>query len=562
MKKHISTITLLILIAVLALSDISNAETLSDQVCNRIGNIVKMAGASSEVARPYALQSVSPLLLQFYEGRGFQPVWSDDYGPSPDVEDFLESIRSALSEGLNPQDYQLNEIEGALSDLLASEIESGTCDPTKLAGLDLMVTQAFFLYASHLINGRVDHRNIYPDWVVNQESMDPKAILDEAIDSGDLRKTLGDLTPHFPKYIKLRENLIKYQDIAEKGGWPHVPGGPTLLKGSRGNRVALLRRRLIASGDLAPVEPENTVIFDRYVEMAVRKFQKRHGLKDDGRVGKSTLKEMNVPLEARIRQIALNMDRLRWLSRDMGLDYIFVNVADFSLEVVEDEQPVMSMRIIAGKNEQQSCILSAKMTYLELNPFWRVPDSIATKEILPQIKKNPSYAAQKNMKVFTDWSDNAKEVAPMRVNWSLIRASNLSYKFRQEPGPLNPLGRIKFMFPNECEVYFHDTPERHLFALSRRDFSHGCIRVEKPIELAIYLLRNKETWTRKKILAQIGKGKRQVVMLPEPVDVYIFYGTVWVDYEGMLQFRNDIYHADEIPYDLPLKRHGVAGESH
>jgi murein L,D-transpeptidase YcbB/YkuD len=253
------------------------------------------------------------------------------------------------------------------------------------------------------------------------------------------------------------------------------------------------------------------------------------------------------------------MDRLRWLSNDGGQNYIFVNVADFSLEVMEDEQPVMSMRIIAGKDEQRSCVLSAKMTYLELNPFWRVPDSIAAKEILPQVKKDPVYLAQKTIKVFKDWSDNAKEIDPVLINWSRIRASNLGYKFRQEPGPLNPLGRIKFIFPNECEIYLHDTPTRHLFGRTRRDFSHGCIRVEKPVELATYLLRKKESWIQKKILAEIKKGKRQVVMLPEPVKVHIFYGTVWVDREGVLQFRNDIYHADEISYDLPLKRGRVAG---
>ncbi len=550
--------TSLIIVAVAALSAISHAETLSDQVCDHIVNRVKVQDASSAFVSPES-PSISPLLLQFYEGREFRPIWNDDYGPLPDVEDFLEVIRTAYREGLNAQDYYLNEIEKALSDFYNSKPELGTQDAAKLADLDLMVTQAFFLYASHVLNGRIDHKNVYPEWVVSQKPVDPKAILSEAIDSGDLPKVLQDLAPYFPKYTKLRENLIRYHAILENGGWPYVPGGPTLLKGSRGKRVTLLKERLVASGDLASLEPEKQRIFDRHVEMAVRKFQKRHGLKDDGKVGRSTLKAMNVPLETRIRQIALNMDRLRWLSRDMGSDYIFVNVADFSLEVMEDEQPAISMRIIAGKDEQRSCILSAKMTYLELNPFWRVPDSIAAKEILPQVKKDSSYLAKKNMKVFKDWSDNAKEVDPMRINWSIVRANNLSYKFRQEPGPLNPLGTIKFMFPNECEIYLHDTTERHLFGMSRRDFSHGCIRVEKPIELATYLLRNKETWTQKKIVTEIRKGKRQVVMLPEPVDVYIFYGTAWVDRDGSLQFRDDIYHADEISYDFPLKRCAVAG---
>jgi L,D-transpeptidase YcbB len=561
MKKTISTISLLAVIMLLTISDISHTETPSDQVCSHIGNRIKRSEALSKDAYRDGLPSVSPLLSQFYAERGFRPAWSDDYGLSPDVEDFLEVIRSAYREGLNPQDYHLNKIEAVLSDLYASQIGLGPYDVVKLADLDLILTQAFFLYASHLVDGRVDHQNIYPDWVVNERSADLVAVLNEAIESKEMQKTLADLAPPYPNYARLREKLMKYQIIAESGGWFHVPDGPKLLKGSRSKRVALLRQRLIVSGDLASMAEKDPNIFDRDVEMAVRKFQKRHGLKDDGRVGKSTLKDINVPIETRIRQIALNMDRLRWLSDDMGRNYIFVNIADFSLEVMEDEQPVMAMRIIAGKDEQRSCVLSAKMTYLELNPFWRVPDSIATKEILPQIKKDPGYLAKKNIKVFKDWSDNAKEIDPMLVNWSRVRASNLGYKFRQEPGPLNPLGRIKFIFPNECEIYLHDTPARHLFGRARRDFSHGCIRVEKPVELATYLLRNKETWIQKKILAEIKKGKRQVVMLPEPVNVHIFYGTVWVDREGVLQFRNDIYRADEIPYDLPLKRGHVAGET-
>jgi murein L,D-transpeptidase YcbB/YkuD len=557
MRKTVSAIAVLTLITLLALSDIPHAETLSDQICSHIGNTITGTKAQAKAARP----DLSPLILQFYEGRGYRPAWSDDYGPSPDVEDFLEVIHSAYREGLNPQDYHLNNIEAVLSDLYAGQFGLGTHDVAKLAGLDLILTEAFFLYASHIVNGRVDHRNIYPDWVVNQGSADIKALLSEAVDSGDIQKVLADLGPHYPRYVKLREKLIKYWAIAEGGGWPHVPDGPKLLKGSRGARVAILRQRLITSGDLVSMAQGETAVFDQDVEMAVRKFQKRHGLKDDGRVGKSTLKVINVPLETRIRQIALNMDRLRWLSYDMGQNHIFVNIADFSLEVMEDEKPVMSMRIIAGKDEQRSCVLSAKMTYMELNPFWRVPDSIAAKEILPQIKKDPGYLAQKTIKVFKDWSDNAKEINPMLVNWSRVGANDLDYKFRQEPCPSNPLGRIKFIFPNECEIYLHDTSTRHLFGRARRDFSHGCIRVEKPVELATFLLRNKETWTRKKILAEIKKGKRQVVMLPDPVKVHIFYGTVWVDHEGALQFRNDIYHADDIPYDLPFKRRHVDDES-
>ena len=250
MRKTISTIALLTVITLLALSDISHAETLSEQVCSHISNMIEGQEVSPKVAYPFGVPAASPLLSEFYEGRGFRPAWSDDFGPSPDAEDFLEVIRSAYREGLNPQDYHLDKIEAVLSDLYASQMGLGTYDLVKLADLDLTLTQAFFLYASHLANGRVDHRNIYPDWVVDRESADLTALLSEAVDSGDMQNTLADLAPHYSKYVKLREELINYRAIAESGGWPNVPGGPKLMKGSRGKRVAILRQRLIASETL------------------------------------------------------------------------------------------------------------------------------------------------------------------------------------------------------------------------------------------------------------------------------------------------------------------------
>ena len=549
MDRFISLIT--IFISIFIFSELSYAENLADQVRRQIQERINTAQESSQGACRDSVVCKSTLLPKLYTEREYLPAWSDDYGPFPYVEDFVEVIRNAYREGLRPEDYQLHKIEAALSGLYTSLIGGETLDSAKVAELDLMITDAFLLYASHLVNGRVDHRRVYPDWVVNQRSADLTAVLQRALASGEIEEELADLSPHYPGYVNLKEKLMEYRGIAEKGGWQRIPQGPKLQKGSRGERVAILKQRLMVSGDLESVAEDKHGIFDHDLEAAVRRFQKRNGLKDDGRVGRSTLEALNVPVEKRIRQIALNMDRLRWLPDDHGDRNIFVNIADFSLDVIEDEKSVMAMRIIAGKNDWRSCVLSAKMTYLELNPFWKVPDSIATKEILPKIRKDPGYLAKKNIKVYWNWTDQAKEIDPMTVNWSRAKVNNFRYKFRQEPGPGNPLGRIKFIFPNDCEIYLHDTPTRHLFGRARRDFSHGCIRIEKPVELATYLLRNKETWTRKKILAEIRKGKRQVVMLPDPINVLIFYGTAWVDREGVLQFRNDIYRIDEIPYELP-----------
>jgi L,D-transpeptidase YcbB len=514
LRKRFPIAAIFISVLLLVFAERAPAETPADQVSRHIRERIKALEVSPKIKCGEGLSCESALLPKFYSERDFQPAWSDYYGPTPYVKNFLEVVRVAYREGLNPEDYHPGKIEAVIIELNERRNKGEALDATKLTDLDLMLTDAFLLYASHLLEGRMDHEHVYPDWVVAERSTDLTAVLNYALESGEIKSSLADLAPAYAGYARLKGKLALYRRIAGKGGWPKIPKGPTLQRGSHGKRVAILRQRLIASGDLGFEAPISNNIFDHTLEKAVRRFQKRHGLKDDGSVGLSTLEVLNVPVGKRIRQIALNLDRMRWLPDDIGGSYIFVNIADFSLKVIEDEKAVMAMKIIVGKDQQRSCVLSGEMTYLELNPFWRIPDSIAAKEILSQIKKNPGYLAEKKIKVFQDWAeaDDGNEVDPRKVRWSRVKANDLGYKFRQEPDPSNPLGRIKFIFPNPCEIYLHDTPARHLFGKSRRDLSHGCIRVERPVELATYLLRNKETWTRKKILAELKKEKRQVVM--------------------------------------------------
>ncbi len=558
MRKRFPVAAIFISFLLLVLADLAPAESPADRVNGHIKDRIKALEVSPKIKCGEGLSCESVLLPKFYSERYFQPAWSDDNGPIPYVKNFLDVIDTAYREGLNPEDYHPGKIKAVIVELNERRNKGEPLDAVKLTDLDLMLTDAFLLYASRLLEGRVDHQHVYPDWVVTERSTDLTAVLHYALESGEIKSSLADLAPAYAGYARLREKLNLYRRIAGKGGWPKIPKGPTLQKGSHGKRVAILRERLIASGDLSFEAPISSNVFDHNLEKAVRRFQKRHGLKDDGSIDRSALEALNIPVGKRIRQIALNMDRMRWLPDDIGKRYIFVNIADFSLKVIEDEKVVMAMKIIVGKDEQRSCVLSGEMTYLEINPYWRIPDSIAAKELLPRIKKDPGYLAEQRIKVFQDWDDDGKEVNPKKVKWSRVRARDLGYKFRQEPGPSNPLGRLKFIFPNLCEIYLHDTPARHLFGKSRRDLSHGCIRIEKPVELASYLLKHKETWTRKKILAEIKKERRQVVILPEPINVHIFYGTAWVDQNGELQFRSDIYRIDDIPYDLPFGRAGVS----
>ncbi|MBI4848732.1 MAG: L,D-transpeptidase family protein [Nitrospirae bacterium] len=342
------------------------------------------------------------------------------------------------------------------------------------------------------------------------------------------------------EYIKLQKALIQYREIAAHGGWPSVPMGTSLKKGDRSERVVELRKRLAVTGDFVSPETKEEYLFDEGLYYAVVRFQKRHGLKTDGVVGPDTVKHLNVPAGERISQIEINMKRLMSMSKDMGQRYIAVNIAAFELEAVENSDTLMSMKVIAGKPYWHTPVFSEQMTHIVFNPSWYVPRSIAVREILPKIKKDPDYLNKEGIKVSRD----NKEMDIPTINWTGITAENFQYQFVQVPGEKNPLGKIKFVFPNRFNVYLHDTPAKVLFEKSSRAFSHGCIRIEKPFELAEYLLRDDPLWTRERILATIDRGKEVKVKIPEPININILYLTAWVNEDNVLQFRDDVYQRD------------------
>jgi murein L,D-transpeptidase YcbB/YkuD len=305
-----------------------------------------------------------------------------------------------------------------------------------------------------------------------------------------------------------------------------------------------LRKRLAASGDLEPAEAGGD-LFDEKLKQSLISFQKRHGLKADGVVGSATLNVLNVPLRERVRQMELNMERLRWILGNREQRAIAVNIANFQLNVIENGKSIISMKVVVGKPFWDTPVFTARMTHVIINPSWNVPESIARKELLKKIKNNPQYLTEQNIKVLRGWGSREEEIDPETIDWSKVTVRTLLYRFRQEPGPLNPLGRLKFMLPNKFDVYLHDTSAKHLFSENVRAFSHGCTRIEKPIELAEYLLRDDPLWTREKLLAAIERGTEQTVLIPHPVDVDFLYLTAWVDEEGTVQFRNDIYGRDQ-----------------
>ena len=347
------------------------------------------------------------------------------------------------------------------------------------------------------------------------------------------------------EYSKLQKALLIYKDIADHGGWPSVSKGAKLKKGDRGERVGELKKRLIVTGDLISEGTREENTFDEELHNSVIRFQRRHGLKEDGVIGPETIKTLNVPVEKRIHQIEINMERLKLMPEDMGQRYIAVNIAAFELDVVENKNTVINMKVIVGKPYWYSPLFSAKMAHLVFNPSWYAPNSIAIKEILPKIKKEPDYLVKEGIKVYEKEKGYREELDASAINWADVTVDNFKYRFVQVPGILNPLGKIKFVFPNKYNVYLHDTPAKVLFERSSRAFSHGCIRIEKPIELAEYLLRDDPAWTKDKILEIIEAGKEIKIKLPSPIDIHVLYLTAWVDKDNIVQFREDVYERDK-----------------
>jgi murein L,D-transpeptidase YcbB/YkuD len=494
----------------------------------------------------------SSVIPTFYQQRGFTPAWSGEDGRVSQAESLIAAIRESDREGLSPDDYHLAAIESLLADRGEKQTGKKSIDPEEWADLDLLLTDAFLLYGSHLLAGRVDPETVHADWIAYSPATDLPALLQSALDGNTVADALKGLRPPHKGYVGLQNILKHYRNLSQYGGWPGIPPGPKLRKGDRSERIDLLRERLAITGDLDLSVAEDPSLFDETLETAILRFQRRHGLKVDGIVGRDTLAALNIPVEERVRQIELNMERWRWVPHDMGNRYILVNIPDFTMSIVENSEIAMDMRIIVGKDYTATPVFSGMLKYLELNPYWNIPQKIASEEILPKIQTDPEYLAKQNIKVFQSWREGAPEIDPETIDWNEVEEKRFSFKLRQEPGPLNPLGRMKFIFPNKFAVYLHDTPARGLFNNAARGFSHGCIRVEKPLDLAAYLLREDTRRTREAISERIENGVQEAIPLREPIPVHILYWTAWVDDQGTVQFRKDIYERD-IPLDMALK---------
>ncbi|HUH13647.1 MAG TPA: L,D-transpeptidase family protein [Longimicrobiales bacterium] len=485
---------------------------------------------------------VSAATRAFYEERGYEPAWTTEEAVNEEGEKLLQVIAAAVTDGLNTDPYRPD-----LAREITVALEEGDLDDVAkrrhTVSLDLLLTEGFNRYANDLAQGTVDPSEAGLDWRIPRERAAEEGLLARLIGGEDPAQVIQDVRPRNHQYGHLRDALASLRQVEARGGWAPLPGDLRVEAGDSGQAVALLRQRFMEGADstearLAAQGQARPHLFDDGLVAALEHFQARHALADDGKLGEGTIRELNHTVEERIAELKLNLDRWRWLPHDLGEKYVLVNVAGFELEVIENGRPIEQMNVVVGKSNWKTPIFADTMEHMVVNPYWNVPLSIKKDEIIPAAMRDPGYLARNNFEV-VDGGGRAVSLA------GVTPASLERYNVRQKPGPGNALGRFKFLFPNKDNIYLHDTPAGHLFARTRRDFSHGCIRIERPDDMAKLVMERYAQRDPDGIAAMLASGKEQWVPLKEKIPVYILYFTTWAEEDGTVRFHHDVYGRDE-----------------
>ena len=455
---------------------------------------------------------------------------------------FIQRLIDAEDDGLNPGDYPID----TLIDL-RDRIDAN--DPMSAARAELYFSAFFVAYASDLKTGRVIPQKVDPRLFRNRKTVDVLRILTDLNKYRGPTQYLNVFEPKNPQYQALKQLLQHYRDLQAKGGWGTVEPGENLKPGMTEPRVAEVRKLLSGTGDYEWRTPGDPDFYDEQLAIAVKRFQARHGLEPKGLIGKQTIIAMDVPVEERVRQIMLNMERWRWMPENLGDYHILVNLAAFELQRIQSNTIIDRMDTVVGAPATQTPEFSDELEYVEFNPTWTVPYSIATKEMLPRLRRNP-FAYADDFEVFA----GGKLSSWGAIDWAAYGPGNFPFTFRQKPGPKNALGKVKFMMPNQHNIYLHDTPAKDKFLQTARAFSHGCIRLSRPVDLAYALVPDLGGWSKERMDAAWASGKTTRAIFTDRIPVHLIYGTAFKGDAGMIEFRPDVYGRDRKLYNALFGR--------
>ncbi|MBN1595839.1 L,D-transpeptidase family protein [candidate division FCPU426 bacterium] len=489
----------------------------------------------------------SALLNKFYHVHGYAPVWLKNTGRMELARAFLGMLESAAAEGLRPEDYHCPEIKALLRCFTDYSLVRNPALASQAVTLELLLTDAFFAFNTHLAMGRTP-------WKARDRGIhDPQArlrletLLLRALSQGKILEMTRAWGRNDFLYLGLKSALQYYRTLADRNAWPLIPNGPALKLGDQDPvRIPLVQKRLSALGDYQAASA-GTLYWDENLQAALKQFQTRHYLPPTGRLTPGTLKALNRPLPDIIRQLEINLERRRWLPPDLGARYILVNIPSYQLQVIENRSTLMTMKVVVGKKRHPTPVFAANIEAVVLNPAWRIPQQIVHQEKLPLIRQDPFFLENNHITVLAGWGEDTFIVEPWQIDWSDMAEWDYfkQYRFRQEPGPWNALGRIKFVMPNPYDVYLHGTPQRRLFREPDRAFSHGCIRVEKPLALAEYVLNDPYNWKQEWLRETLRLADEETIDLAQPVPLYVTYMTSALETDGLLHFYPDIYRKDK-----------------
>ncbi|MCB1044653.1 MAG: L,D-transpeptidase family protein [Acidobacteria bacterium] len=496
------------------------AESLRNRVENALANGIYDCGDEQLMHGSH--------LTDFYMTHDFEPRWMEIDQPKDKFHQLIDCLKKASDHGLDPNDYHVHQ--------LSSFLEAFAKGPSARLAVDmeLLASDAFLSYASHLVSGSVDPKTLDPEWHIERSEQDPRMLLQQL--EGNLSRLFEGLAPQSPQYRRLQKALKLWQSRQVEGHWDQLESGPIIKPGGKHPQVALIKRRFA-------VTPE-TENYDEPLISIIKDFQKRHYLEADGKIGDQTRAVLNLTPAMKVAQIKANLERWRWLPRTFAETHIDINIAGFDLKVIDRNETVLAMDVIVGRPFRQTPVFTATMRYLVLSPYWHVPPMLANQDKLPDFKQDPQKLIDLGFRVFDGWGVHATELDPMSINWKAMKTS-MPYRLRQDPGPQNALGQVKFMFPNEYNVYLHDTPARELFKKAQRGLSSGCIRVSEPMRLAQYLLQDQPEWTPERIDSVIAARQETTITLTRPIQVLLLYWTVLVQDEEVY-FLQDLYGRDQI----------------
>lgn len=480
--------------------------------------------------------SVSPQIRAFYQAREGRPIWFTNGYLNISALTLLKWLDETDHDGLDSEHYSISLI-GLLSVYKSDDL---------LAHSELMLTQAYNRLAHDLQHGSLLPRDTDPSWLLQDDAANTKSLeaLQQALDEGQLAELLASLAPKHPGYLRLKQALADYRVIQESGGWTSLHLDDVLRPGDVSEAVTQLRRRLEIEFGQIPAPTIAPNLYDAELVALIRKIQQRFGLATDGAVGPITLAALNTPVETRINQLRINLERWRWLPENLGSRYLLVNTAGFDIRFHQGNQIIFNKRTINGRTERQTPSFADMITHVVINPTWTVPRSIAVNDLLPKQQLDSNFLTDKHIYVYQQTEDELIEIDADEVDWMALHEDYFPYVLRQMAGAANSLGQVKFHMPNPHAIYLHDTPSVGLFKQPARAYSSGCVRVESADQLARLMLDAANQVSTMEFEQLLDQGVTSITKLAEPIPVYLTYFTAWVDESGMVNFSPDIYQRD------------------